>query len=346
MGISPPIASAKQKTVYPVLDDFPLPKSLSLCGEPLPLKNPYVREMLDREMTISAWDRAQVFMWLKRAGRYFPYIEKRLAEAGLPEDLKYLAVAESSLITDIRSRRGALGIWQFMAPTARRNGLRKDRMMDERRDHERATGAAIKYLKRLKAEFGTWSLTLAAYNCGEACLKKAIKQQGVKDYYSLNLPVETERFVFRIASIKTIMENPGRYGYNLSIERVYRPIECDQVPVRIRRTFHIADVALALGTNYKTIRELNPQIRSQYLPTGRYRLKVPKGLGPKVAVVLKKVAPATPRAGAADGIYIVQPGDTLSHIAKRTGVSVKKLKLLNDIKGSRILVGQKLLLEP
>ena len=126
IGVSSPVVSADQKSVQPVFDDFPLPKSLTLCGEPMPLNNPDVREMLDREMTISAWDRAQVFMWLKRAGRYFSYIEKRLAKAGLPKDLKYLAVAESSLLPHIRSSKGAIGLWQFMTRTAKRNGLRRD----------------------------------------------------------------------------------------------------------------------------------------------------------------------------------------------------------------------------
>ena len=147
-----------------------------LSGEPMPLENRRVWEMLDREFTMAVSNRAQVFMWLKRAGRYFPYIEKKLAEAGMPEDLKYLAVAESALLTRIRSRKGAMGPWQFMAYTARRNGLRKDRMMDERLDFERATEAALKYPKRLKGIFGTWSLALAAYNCGDVRLKKEMKE--------------------------------------------------------------------------------------------------------------------------------------------------------------------------
>ncbi|MFH1491533.1 MAG: transglycosylase SLT domain-containing protein, partial [Pseudomonadota bacterium] len=309
-----PPAFAEKKPGYPLLDDAPLPKSISLCGEPMPLKDPYVLEMLDRELTISVWDRAQVFMWLKRSGRYFPYIEKRLAEAGVPDDLKYLAVAESSLITHIRSSKGALGTWQFMAETGRNHGLRKDRTIDERHDFERATEAAITYLKSLKDEFGTWTLAMAAYNCGEARLRKEMKEQKERDYYSLNLPMETERYIFRIATVKLIMENPNRYGYHLSPERVYRPIECDRESVSIRRPVHIADLAHALGTNYKTLKELNPQIQGPYLPKGNYSLKVPAGLGSKVNTVLKKVAPAgsVPRAETSAGTYVVQPGDTLS----------------------------------
>jgi len=107
-----------------------LPESLSLCGEPIPLDNQGVWEMLDREFTIMVHNRAQVLLWLKRSGQYFPYIQKKLDKAGMPGDLKYLAVAESSLLPHARSRRGALGIWQFIRKTARRYKLQSNRSMD------------------------------------------------------------------------------------------------------------------------------------------------------------------------------------------------------------------------
>ena len=348
MALLPSLVFPAQEIVYPVFGDFPLPKSVSLCSEQMPLENRHVWEMLDREFTISVWDRAQVFMWLKRAGRYFPYIEKKLAEAGMPGDLKYLAVAESSLLTQIRSGKGALGPWQFMPHTAKRNGLRKDRTVDERQDFERSTEAALKYLKRLKDIFGTWTLALAAYNCGETRVKKEIKRQKVRDYYRLKLPQETERFIFRIAAIKIIMDNPKRYGYSLTPERVYRPIKCDSVSVRIRIPFPITDVARALGTNFKVLKDLNPQILGYYLPTGRYTLRVPSGLGSRAAAVLKQLNRTASRRvkKVYDGYYLVQPGDTLIHIAKRTGVPVASLKSLNGIRGSLIRVGQKLRLTP
>ncbi len=342
-----PVFSA-QEAVYPLFGDFPLPKSLSLCKEPMPLKNRHVLEMLDREFNISVWDRAQVFLWLKRAGRYFPYIEKRLAEAGMPGDLKYLAVAESALLIQIRSGKGAVGPWQFMTHTARHNGLRKDRRVDERRDFERSTEAALKYLKRLKDIFGTWTLALAAYNCGETRMKKEIKRQKVKDYYNLRLPQETERFIFRIAAIKIIMENPKRYGYSLAPERTYRPIKCDAVPVSLRIPLPITDVAQALGTTFKALKDLNPQILGYFLPTGRYTLRVPTGSGSGLANVLKQLNRTASRRmeKVSDGYYLVQPGDTLSHIAKKTGVPISTLKDLNGIQGSLIKVGQKLRLAP
>jgi LysM repeat protein len=329
---------------YQVYDDFALPLYVDLCGERIALEDRNVFEMLDREFTIMVWDRAQVYMWLKRAGRYFPHIEKKLIEAEMPTDLKYLAVAESALLTNSRSRRGATGLWQFMSYTARGNGLRKDHMMDERRSFERSTEAALKCLKRLKRKFGTWALALAAYNCGEARLRKEIKKQKVKDYYSLNLPPETERFVFRIAAIKILMENPRRYGYNLSPERTYRPIEGDTVEVRIRSPLHMTNVARALGTDFKVLKELNPQILGYYMPTGHYAIKVPLGLGSKMTDFVKQptVTPSRYAKKVSGEYYVVQPGDTLSHIALRTGVPVAKLRQLNGIEGAIISVGQKI----
>ena len=304
--------------------------------------------MLDREFTVAVWDRAQVFMWLKRAGRYFPYIEKKLSEAGFPEDLKYLAVAESSLITNIISRKGAVGTWQFMPRTGQLNGLRKDHSMDERRDFELSTEAALRHLKRLKRMFGAWTLALAAYNCGEARLNKEIKKQKVRDYYRLNLPTETERFIFRIAAAKIIMKNPKRYGYTLAPERVYRPIKCDTVPVNIRTRIHITDMSLSLGTDLKVLKDLNPQIIGYYLPMGRYRLKVPSGKGVKMPAVLKRLAHSSPRGSmrASNSHYIVQPGDTLSKISRKTGVPLGTLRKLNGIHGSALKVGQKIRLMP
>ena len=345
-----PVLSISQvrQPIPPVIFEYPLPETLSLCGEPIPLDDRYVWEMLDREFTISVWDRPQVFMWLKRAGRYFPYIERALSEAGLPDDLKYLAVAESALLPYIRSGKGAVGVWQFMSTTAKGNGLRKDFSMDERRNFEEATGAAIKFLKVLKKKFGTWSLALAGYNMGENGLKKEIKEQKVNDYFKLNLPLETERFVFRIAAIKIIMEDPKKYGYNLDSERIYTPVKADRVQIKISIPLHITDLAESIGTEYKAIKELNPQIIGYYLPRGSYKLKVPAGSGTKVAAVLKTLETrySGNKSRLSGSFYMVRRGDTLIHISKRTGISVSMLKRMNGLGSSLIRVGQKLRIAP
>jgi hypothetical protein len=304
--------------------------------------------MLDRELTIAAWDQAQVFMWLKRQGRFFPYIEKRLSQEGMPDDLKYLAVAESSLILTIRSPRGALGTWQFMPRTATHHGLRKDRRIDERKDFESATDAALRYLKDLHETFHSWTLAMAAYNCGEARLKEEIQRQKEESFFSLNLPRETERYLYRIATIKLILENPASYGYHIPAERVYLPIPSDRVEVKIRSSIPIVDVAKELGTTFKTIKELNPHIHGYDLPSGVYYIRVPQGKGTLLGKVIRGMSKKAAKGTGGDingDFYTVRPGDTLSKISRRSGVPVSTIKRLNNIQGSLIRVGQRLKLK-
>lgn len=337
-------STAEEPTNPAALSNFHLPESISICHEAVPIENRKTLDMLDREFTIAVWDRAQVFMWLKRAGRYFPYIEEKLAEAGMPGDLKYVAVAESALITDIKSRKRAVGLWQFMSRTANRYGLKKNRLIDERLDFERSTEAAIRYLKRLHSEFGNWTLALAAYNCGDAFLKRQIKKQKVKDFYRLDLPLETERYIFRIAAIKTIMENPKKYGFHLQTEHIYPPRWYDTVKVEISQPLKFTHLALAVDTDFKTLKDLNPQFLRDYVPRGNYKIKVPPGFGPKVVVALQELGKG--RAGQRQDIsekhYVVRKGDTLGRIARRTGVSLATLRRLNGIEGSTIWAGQKI----
>ena len=348
---------AAQEGVPPAFNAFPCPKTLTLCGERMPLENPDVFEMLDREFTVMVWDHARVFMLLKRAARYFPLIEKALRDAGMPDDVKYLAVAESSLIPYARSTSGALGHWQFISETGQRKGLRKDHTVDERMAPERSTEAAILYLTQLKEMFGSWTLAMAAYNCGENRLQKEIGEQKVSDYYRLNLPTETERYIFRIAAIKIILENPRRYGYVLPEDQLYRPLKFDTVTVSISSSVHITDLAQAIGTDFKVIKELNPELLGYYLPTGQYSLKVPAGAGRNALAALAQLdqgAPAATQpnnnhsapANNSQGSYVVQPGDTLTRISNLTGVPLERLKALNGIPDSHIEVGQKLKLAP
>ncbi len=332
----------------PRIEDYPLPETLTLFGESVPLDQRVVSEMLEREFIISVWDRAQVILWLKRAGRYFPFIEKKLALAGMPDDLKYLAVAESALLTHIQSPAGAQGPWQFMSSTAKRNGLKRDRLQDQRFHFEESTEAALKLLKRLYKKFGTWSLACAAYNCGEARLKREIKEQQVSDYYRLNLPLETERYIFRIAAAKIIMQNPEHYGYQLAPEQIYAPLEHDRITVSIGIPLHITELAKKLNTDFKIIRELNPHFKTYYLPSGRYELNIPKGTGTDTAKAIDELHVAATRRlkKVAGNVYVVRPGDTLSHISYRTGVSIKLLQQINSIDSHMIYVGQKLRLKP
>lgn len=265
---------ARASTPVPVHE---FPAAMLLCGEKVPLERQDVWEMMDQAFVLSVYNQEQVLLWIKRANRYFPHIEKRLRERRMPDDLKYVAVVESSLRTYAVSSAKAAGPWQFMEKTAKRYGLRVDGAIDERLNFERATEAALDYLEDLHRQFGNWGLALAAYNCGEDRVAKSLEMQQATGYYDLALPRETERYVFRILSAKVILSNPERYGYRTSTIRVYPVVEADRIDLHARHEVHISVIARACGTSYKTIRELNPEIRNSSLPPGRYSLKVPKG---------------------------------------------------------------------
>jgi hypothetical protein len=209
---------------------------------------------------------------------------------------------------------------------------------------EISTEAAIRYLKRLHSEFGNWTLALAAYNCGDSFLKRQIKKQKVKDFYRLDLPVETERYIFRIAAIKTIMENPRKYGFHLPTEHTYPPRWYDTVQVEISQRLNFTHLALALDTDFKTLKELNPQFLRDYVPRGNFKIKVPPGFGAKVVVALQELGNgrAGQRQDMSEKHYVVRKGDTLGRIAKRTGVSLATLRRINGIQGSTIWAGQKI----
>jgi LysM repeat protein len=318
------------------------PKTLSFCGESLPLHERYSREMLDREFTIAVYDRAQVVMWLKRSTRFLPFFEKELKAAGLPDDLKYLPVAESALIADIRSRAGAAGLWQFMKHTGRRQNLRISSTIDERLDPLASTRSALQYLAFLKDKFTTWSLALAAYNCGEKRVSNAMSEQKSRDYYHLSLPQESERYLYRLTAIKIILDNPEIYGFNLPGEQCYQPLTNKPISLKLKNEFLLTDFALQLGTTYHTLKKLNPHLISKHLPSGNFNLLIPKGCELKVTSVLKTLKPVPRRANYHQPSYTVKNGDTLGAISRRFRIPIAKLKKLNRLESSKIMIGQKL----
>jgi len=272
----PPAASAPPlpEIVFPY---FRFPENLTLCGEPVPLKEEAVRESLDREFTIIVWSRAQTTMWLKRAHRYFPELERKIRAERLPLDLKYVVLVESDLRDRARSQAGALGLWQFMGSTAQRFQLRVTEAVDERLDFNAATDAALRYLKWLRERFGSWALALAAYNCGEGRVQKEMALQGVNNYYHLALPEETERYVFRIIGAKIVLESPLTYGFQIPPEELYAPLQYDEAEVILTQETSVRSLAEACGTYYKSFKTFNPWIRGTSLPPGRYRFWLPKG---------------------------------------------------------------------
>jgi len=275
---------------------YQLPASLTLCGVPVPLEDPVVREALDREFTIVVWSRAQTLMWLKRAHRYFPEIQQKIRAQHLPEDLKYVVLVESDLRLNARSPAGASGPWQFMAPTAQRFQLKATEHIDERLDLSLATDAALAYLKTLYQQFGDWPLALAAYNVGEGRLQREMALQGVNDYWRLALPEETERYVYRILAAKVVLENAPFYGYEIPPEDLYPPLAAEEVILNTSQAVTVRGLAEAAGTYYRAFKHLNPWIKGHTLPAGVYRLRVPPGRRDTFLEAAARGLPAPPAA--------------------------------------------------
>ncbi len=298
--VAPAASPADMGTASPPLPPAPEcrfpyfrpPPRVSLGGEPAPLQDPAVREDLDREFTIVVWSRAQTLMWLKRAHRYFPPVERKLKAQHLPLDLKYVLLVESDLRLKARSPAGALGPWQFIQSTAQRFQLKTNEAIDERLDFGAATDAALQYLKVLHQTFNNWPLALAAYNCGEGRVQKAIATQGVANFYYLSLPEETERYVHRILAAKIVLEDPVRYGYDLPPEDLYPPLTYDETMLVLSQPTPLRTLAEVCGTYYKTMKSLNPWIKGDTLPTGAYRLLVPQGAAPRLQVWAAAARPA------------------------------------------------------
>lgn len=342
---NPPLPPTKIEHVRIITRRSPsayrLPKDLTFCDQRVPLEKRNVWERLDKEFLFAIGNTPQVLLWLKRSNRYFPYIEKRLSEEGLPEDLKYLAVIESDLIQDIRSPAGAAGPWQFMKSTARKMGLRVTRVVDERYDFHRSTDAAIKYLKRLNRSFDNWTLSVAAYNIGIARIRSEMKKQTINDYYYLELPKETERYLFRAIATKLILSNPGKFGFSLEKNEYYDPVLYDTVELKTKRITSLKAIAQSSQTYLKTIKDLNPHIRKYYLPRGHYRVKIPKGKKLVFEENFRKQARTFP----IPAIYVVRKGDNLTRIAERHNVSVSRLIKLNRIRrAGTIYPGQRLII--
>ena len=260
-----------------VIKSVSLDRDFSFAGESLPTKNFDVRERLEKELLINSYLHANTLINIKRTARYFPLIEKILAENDLPNDLKYFPVIESNLSNAVSSA-GARGLWQFMKSSADYYGLEVNEEVDERYHIEKSTRAGIKYLKDLKARFGSWALVAAAYNMGPTRLANDIKLQRAESYYELNLPDETLRYYFRLIAVKDIFENPQQYGFYPEND-AYSPLDNFKiVEVKTPRP-NLGDFARENGTNYRMLKIYNPWLLDSKLSnkTGKtYEVKIPK----------------------------------------------------------------------
>lgn len=249
---------------YHYLSKLKLPERLEFCGEQIPMENPIIRERAEREFYINLQSPGQIILYLKRAGRFFPIFDSIFKKYNIPDDIKYLAVAESGL-QNVMSPKSAYGVWQFIPSTAKEWGLQVDDFVDERLNIYKATDAACRYLKRAYEVFGSWTLAAAAYNMGFSNLSSNIDFQNTRNFFELFLNEETSRYIFRIAIIKEILSNHKRYGFDIHKSEFYQPFKVKQVVVKDEIP-NLAEWARTQGTSYLWVKTLNPWILKRSLP--------------------------------------------------------------------------------
>lgn len=254
----------------------PIPDTIRFAGEDVPLHIFYVKEQLDRELTVNTYWHSSTLLMLKRAARWFPVIEPILKEQGIPEDFKYLALIESSLM-NVVSPSGAAGFWQFLEKTGKEYGLEIDREVDERYHAVKATAAACRYNRKAYERLGSWTLVAASYNAGQRRISQAVEDQGTRNYYEMYLSDETSRYVFRALAVKLIYESPEKYGFKLQKGDLYDP-HTYRVKT-VNSTIHSLPVwAIEHGISYRMLKELNPWLRSDKLTVRRgnsYQIALP-----------------------------------------------------------------------
>lgn len=279
---------------------------------------------------------------LKRSGKFLPEIKETLRSEGVPTDIAYLPIIESGFNPRAVSKKNAVGLWQFIRPTGKKYGLEINHWVDERRHVEKSTLAAARYFRKLYDEFGSWELALAAYNCGENRVSRAIARTGSKDFWKVSkkLPRETRNYVPKFNAALIIAKDPEKYGFR--VKKLEKNYEAVSVPPRKS----LAEIANLLDMGYKEISRYNPSLIGLSTPPGEsYELKVPKGYGERLLAVKSEVetlkdvqTPFSTRPAR----YTVRTNDSLWKIAREFGTSVKMLKYANNLSSSIIRPGQRL----
>lgn len=262
-----------------VVRSINLNKDFYFCGEKFPMDNFDVRQRLDAELLRNVYYHSQTILAIKRAHALFPVIEPILKEEGVPADLKYLAVAESTLSNAI-SPAGASGVWQFMKSAAAEYNLEVNGEVDERYHLEKATRAACKYLRQQKEKLGSWVLAAAAYNGGPGRIAQEKAKQRANTFFDMNLAAdETMRYPFRIVAIKEVMENPEDYEYAIEKDHLYEPITQYRTVLISGPVESWGDFAAQNGTSYRMLKLYNPWLVDSKLTNkaGKtYEIRLPK----------------------------------------------------------------------
>lgn len=283
---------------------------------------------------------------LDRSYKYVPYIQEEFSKAGLPSDLAWLAMVESLFQPKIVSRAKAAGMWQFIAATGRRHGLRIDSYVDERYNWRKATHAAVSYLTKLHDQFGSWPLAVSAYNMGEGGLDRAIASNGGEtDIWRLidssdRMKDETKKYYPRLLASIMVAKDPERYGFKANPQ----PPE-QTVLIPIKGSYSLAALDKACNLPQGTLRQLNPDlIRGVTPPSGEYAISVPAEAGDTLQAALQDIPQAKAQLfGSKKAYHTVKRGETLSIIAKKYDVSVEELMKANRISSAtRLISGKKL----
>ncbi|MBK6664885.1 MAG: lytic transglycosylase domain-containing protein [Saprospiraceae bacterium] len=254
-----------------------LNKPFDFAGEPMPV-NEDTRERLDRELSVNAYWQSTTLLHLKLANKYLPVVERILAENGIPDDFKYLAIAESGL-RNVTSSASAKGYWQFMKPAATEMGLEISEDVDERLHIEKSSKAACNYIKQLHRRFGNWTNVAGAYNVGPTAFARTLEEQKESNYYDVNINDETSRYLFRIIAIKEIVKNPNDFGYFVDDTEKYN-LNSNLKTISITTSIpSLADFAHQQGITYRILKFYNPWLINNKLTVGpgkEYLIKVPQ----------------------------------------------------------------------
>lgn len=271
------VAEQPQSLQMPAVVTVQLPGEIAFAGERIPLENYDTRESLQRELLVTMYMHSRTMNSICATARYFPLIEPVLEKNGIPSDFKYLCVAECGLDPGAVSSAKAAGLWQFLPTTGKEYGLEVGNGVDERYHIEKSTQAACNYFKKAFAKYKNWTLVAASYNVGMAGVDRRLNSQHVADYYDLMMPQETMRYLFRIVSLKLIIEDPAKYGYLIAEDHYFKPYEYTEVTVSDEK-IDWPELAQKHGTNYKILREFNPWISGyehENKAKKRYTVKVP-----------------------------------------------------------------------
>lgn len=249
----------------------------SFAGEEIPEGNFDATERLDRELAVNSYYHSSTILNIKRINRYFPVIERILEKNNIPDDFKYLAVAESGL-QNVASPAGAKGYWQFMKSVGQQYGLEINGEVDERYHLEKSTQAACDLLNDNYRQLGNWTLVAAAYNMGVNGLKRLMGQQKAGTYYELNVNEETSRYVFRIMAIKEILSDPVKFGFQIPEDQLYEPLD-DFTVVEVNGPVQSwGEFAIEHGTNYRILKVYNPWLTDSGLANSAgktYMVRIP-----------------------------------------------------------------------